>query len=137
MVSANPTDGGSVSGEGTYHHYQACTVRAIANDGYSFQKWTENGTQVSTNANYFFSVTANRNLVAHFVRGSHIINAVTGSNGSITPSGNVIVNDGGEQTFTITPNQDYEIKDIYIDGSSVGPSSTYTFTNVTEDHRIF
>lgn len=65
-VSANPANGGTVTGGGTYEQGQPCTVRATAATGYIFQKWTENGTQVSTNANYTFTVTSNRSLVAHF-----------------------------------------------------------------------
>ncbi len=69
-VSANPTNGGSVSGGGTYQQGQSCTVYATANEGYTFTNWTENGTQVSTNANYSFTVTGNRNLVANFQENS-------------------------------------------------------------------
>jgi len=65
-VSANPSSGGTVTGGGTYQQGQSCTVRATSTTGYFFQKWTENGNQVSTNSNYSFTVTSNRNLVAHF-----------------------------------------------------------------------
>ena len=65
-VSANPSAGGTVSGGGTYQQGQNCTVTATANSGYTFTNWTENGTQVSTNANYTFIVTSNRTLVAVF-----------------------------------------------------------------------
>ena len=39
---------------------------ATANSGYKFTNWTENGTQVSTNAGYTFEVTSNRTIVANF-----------------------------------------------------------------------
>lgn len=134
---AHPTAGGSVSGDGTYSPNQTCTVRATPNIGYVFEKWTENGTQVSTNTNYSFTVTSNRNLVAHFIRSTHTILTSVGANGSISPSGTISVAHGADQSFTITPDQDYQIKEIYIDGSAVGATSTYTFTNVIEDHRIY
>ena len=51
---------------GTYTHGQSCTVIATPNDGYSFVNWTENGTAVSTDATYTFTVTADRDLVANF-----------------------------------------------------------------------
>ena len=136
-VSANPSNGGSVSGGGNYNHGSSCTVHATPNSGYAFANWTLNGHQVSDNANLTFTVSSNQNLVAYFVQGAHTINATAGSNGSINPSGNVIIADGGEQTFTIIPDQDYEIKEVYIDGSAIGSTSTYTFTNVTEDHKIY
>ncbi len=65
-VSASPSSGGTVSGGGTYQQGQSCTVHATANSGYTFTNWTEGGSQVSTNANYTFTVTGNRTLVANF-----------------------------------------------------------------------
>lgn len=66
-VSANPAEGGTVSGgEGLYYYGQTCTLNAEANAGYSFYYWMENGTIVSTEAHYSFPVTGNRNLVAVF-----------------------------------------------------------------------
>ena len=65
-VSSNPTNGGTVNGGGTYDQGQSCTVMATANTGYTFTNWTENGTAVSTNANYTFTVSGDRTLVANF-----------------------------------------------------------------------
>ena len=65
-VSANPTNGGTVTGGGAFAAGQNCTVVAIADDCYAFVNWTENGTVVSTNPNYTFAVNANHNLVANF-----------------------------------------------------------------------
>ena len=52
---------------GTYYQGDVCNVTATANDGYSFVNWTENGTVVSTDASYTFTVTSDRELVANFV----------------------------------------------------------------------
>jgi len=65
-VSANPTTGGTVSGDGEYDENTSVTVSATANSGYSFVKWTENGEQVSTDASYTFTATSDRTLVAEF-----------------------------------------------------------------------
>jgi len=64
------------------------------------------------------------------------ITASAGSNGSIVPSGEIIVEQGSDQSFTITPNANYQVADVLVDGSSVGAESLYTFNNVTEDHSI-
>ena len=66
IVSANPSNGGTVTGSGTYQQGQQCTVTATANNGYTFVNWTENGGVVSTNASYAFTVTGDRSLVANF-----------------------------------------------------------------------
>ncbi len=52
---------------GTYYQGDVCNVTATANEGYSFVNWTENGTVVSTDASYTFTVTSDRELVANFV----------------------------------------------------------------------
>lgn len=43
---------------------------------------------------------------------------------------------GRDQTVTITPNEGYKIKDVKIDGESVGPVSEYTFKRVKENHTV-
>ena len=40
------------------------------------------------------------------------------------------------QTLTILPDSGYKIKDVKVDGVSVGAVSSYTFNNVTSDHTI-
>lgn len=65
-VSKSPSAGGTASGGGTYPAGSSVTVVATPNSGYRFVKWTEGGTQVSTNASYTFSANADRSLVANF-----------------------------------------------------------------------
>ncbi len=135
-VIANPSNAGSVSGGGSYTYGQTCTVTASANNGYAFTNWTENGSQVSTNASYSFTVTGNRNLVANFAQNTHTIHASAGANGIITPSGTITVAHGANQSFSMIPDSDYEVQEVYIDGNPIGAMTSYTFTNVTADHYI-
>ena len=65
-VSASPTEGGTVTGGGTFAGNASCTVTGTPGTGYHFVRWTENGTEVSTNAGYVFTLTANRTLMAVF-----------------------------------------------------------------------
>ncbi|MBO6025557.1 MAG: hypothetical protein J6P83_12005, partial [Bacteroidales bacterium] len=53
-------------GYGLYASGESCTLIAMANSGYTFTNWTENGSEVSTDMNYTFTVTGSRNLVANF-----------------------------------------------------------------------
>ena len=68
-ATANPEEGGTVTGGGTYTYGANVTVTATANTGYTFTNWTENGTEVSTSASYTFTANSDRNLVANFGRG--------------------------------------------------------------------
>lgn len=65
-VSASPAAGGTVTGGGTYEEGDKVTLTATPAEGYKFVNWTENGSVVSTNAAYTFTVTGNRTLVANF-----------------------------------------------------------------------
>jgi hypothetical protein len=58
------------------------------------------------------------------------------ANGSISPSGNVVIIEGEDQTFDITPDPGYQVANVNVDGSSVGAVTQYTFTNVQFDHTI-
>jgi hypothetical protein len=67
---------------------------------------------------------------------THAIAASAGAHGSITPAGSVDVNEGASQTFTIAPEQDYQVLEVRVDGTLIGTATSYTFNNVTEDHTI-
>jgi hypothetical protein len=65
------------------------------------------------------------------------ISATAGANGAISPSGNFPVNYGSNQSFTITPNTDYSIAFVAVNGVSVGAVSSYTFTNIQATYDIY
>lgn len=69
-LSALPAEGGSVSGAGTFVQDTTVTVRAVANHGWHFLYWQQNGTTVSSDSLYSFVVTGNTALVAVFGVGS-------------------------------------------------------------------
>ncbi len=56
--------------------------------------------------------------------------------GSISPLGIVNVSYGGSQTFSITPAPGYHIGDVLVDGSSVGPLTSRSFSGITDNHTI-
>ncbi|WP_322925453.1 InlB B-repeat-containing protein, partial [Paenibacillus campi] len=62
---------------------------------------------------------------------SYAITLKASAGGTISPSSLPAVLKGSNQTLTFTPDAGYSIKDVLIDGKSVGAVSTYTFTNVS------
>ena len=66
----------------------------------------------------------------------YTIKATAGAGGSISPSGNVSVREGRDQTFTITPDKGYAVSNVKIDGKSIGAVKSYTFENVSRTHTI-
>ena len=65
-----------------------------------------------------------------------VITATADEHGKIEPAGTIAVPKGGNKTFTITPDSGYCIKDVLVDGKSVGAVTEYKFENVTEAHKI-
>lgn len=136
-VSSNPSNGGSVTGGGTYQQGQSCTVSATAATGYTFNNWTENGSVVSTNANYTFTVNNNRTLVANFsVQAPTYTISVSSyptNGGSVTGGGSY--NYGQSCTVTATASPDYTFLWWTVNGIQVSTNANYTFT-VTSDRTL-
>ena len=66
----------------------------------------------------------------------YTIKAAAGEGGSIAPNGYVAVSAGLDKSFAIAAAEGYEIKDVLVDGVSVGAVSDYTFKNVWKNHTI-
>ncbi|WP_084426590.1 InlB B-repeat-containing protein [Aequorivita capsosiphonis] len=134
-TSANPTAGGTTSGDGTYGFEQSVTVNATNSIGYEFINWTENGTVVSTNANYTFLAQADRNLIANFELETYQINAQANPTnaGTITGAGNYTY--GDNCTLSATENTGYTFNNWTENGTVVSTNANYSFT-VTENKSL-
>lgn len=66
----------------------------------------------------------------------HTITASANHGGAITPPDAVIMNHGSSRVYTITHDNNYRISDVKVDNISVGPVSSYTFSNITANHTI-
>jgi hypothetical protein len=67
---------------------------------------------------------------------THTITATAGSGGSITPQGNVTIEQGSDITFTITPDPGFSVDEVRVDGDAVDITTTYMFSNVSGNHTI-
>ena len=134
-VSAHPSNGGTVTGGGTFQEGQSCTVRATANAGYTFVNWTENGNQVSSDANYTFTVNGDRSLVANFTAASYTISATVTPEGSGTITGAGGYENGQSCTLRATANTGYVFEKWTENGTQVSTNAAYTFT-VTSSRNL-
>ena len=60
-----------------------------------------------------------------------------GKGGTVSPSGSVSVEAGGSITIAAIPDQGYELRELRIDGVSVGAVGEYTIENVRESHSVY
>ena len=129
-TSSNPSAGGTTSGSGSYQSGQSRTVTATANSGYTFSNWSENGTSVSTNSSYTFTLSGNRTLVANFTQNIEYNTISTSSSPSAggTTSGSGTYQSGQSRTVTATANNGYTFSNWSESGTPVSTSSSYTFT---------
>ncbi|MCX6063129.1 MAG: InlB B-repeat-containing protein, partial [Caldiserica bacterium] len=85
----------------------------------------------------FTNVTAAHTIAASFAINTYTIVASADLGGNISPSGNVTVNHGASQSFTISPSTGYHVSSILVDGAPATlTAAAYTFTSVTAGHTI-
>ena len=127
-VSCQPTEGGTVDGGGSFVEGSQQTVRATANAHYVFQNWTENGTEVSTSAEYTFVVDRNRTLVANFAIKQYHIGATANPSSGGTISGIGDYDYGHSCTLTANATAGYEFVCWTENDNVVATDATYSFT---------
>ena len=140
--------GGTVEGNPDTYTIEtvAFTLKNPTKSGYTFTGWSGTGLDGENNMTVTIpkGSTGNRSYTAHWRynggggRGYsyYTIKTTAGTGGSISPSGNVSVREGRDQTFTITPDKDYAVANVKIDGKSIGAVKSYTFENVRRTHTI-
>ncbi len=138
-ITSSAGANGSISPSGAvnvnYGGSQTFTI--TPNTGYRVVDVVVDGASVGAVTSYTFTnVMANHTIVANFAILTYTIDASAGPNGSISPSGSIVVNYGANPTFGFTPNPGYQIEDVLVDGVSVGPVISYTFSAVTANHTI-
>jgi hypothetical protein len=138
-ITASASQGGAIfpSGSVSVTPSNSQTFTISPNTGYKIKDVKVDGVSVGAVSTYTFSsVTSDHTIEASFEAINFTITASAGSNGSISPSSTITVNYGDSRTFTITPDKGYKIRDVKVDGKSVGAVSTYTFSNITDNHTI-
>lgn len=133
--------GGSISPSGivTVNHGSNSTFTLTPNTGYHIADLIRNPgasvlNSVVNNQYTANNITANFTLTASFSN-QYKITASAGYGGSISPSGQVYVNQGSTPTFYITPDGYFQISSVYVNGSYIGQVTSYTFPSVQTDNQ--
>ncbi|MBS4027615.1 MAG: hypothetical protein KGZ58_03165, partial [Ignavibacteriales bacterium] len=139
ITVATPTNGTiSPTGPVTTNYGTSQTFTITPNTGYHIVNVTING-EVNLGAvtqHTFTNIASNYSLAATFEINGYVIVASAGTNGSIAPSGNVNVNYGSDQNFTITSNEGYHIDSVFVDGEYIGDDAEYEFSALDTNHTI-
>ncbi len=119
-------DGNTLKTQTVIHGGAAGAPDVPAATGFAFTGWDQG----------YDNITGNITVTAQYASlPTYTITAFAGSNGSISSSPSVIYEDDSV-TYTITPAVNYHITEVYIDDSSYGEISSYTFTEIEANHTI-
>lgn len=128
-VTTNPS--GTTFTAGT-----SVTLTAAPSSGSTFAGWS--GACSGTSQTCTVTMNSNVSVGVSFIvtTQTYTITASSGIGGSISPVGTATVPMGGTKTYTITPRIGYAISNVKVDGVSKGKITSYTFRNVTTNHKI-
>ena len=131
-ATANPTAGGTIAGAGNYEYDTTCTLTATPATGYHFVNWTVNGTEVTTEATFSFTVTQDSTFVANFELNSYAIAATANPTAGGTIAGAGSYDYGQTATLTATPSTGYHFVNWTQGATEVTTEASFSFT-VTQD----
>ena len=124
-------------GATTVNYGGSQTYTMTPNTGYHIDSVFVDGSYISnTSPDTIKNVTANHTITVKYKINTYTITAVSGAGGTVTPAGTTTVDYNGSQTYTISPDAQYHIDSVTVDGSNVGAVASYPFTSVASNHTI-
>ena len=129
-VAATASEGGFVSGAGTYAVGETVTLKAGHNEEYEFIRWTSNASEIATTKEFSFVLTCDTSFVAIFKRiGYNMVAALPNNDNYGTVSGGGSYRSGTEVTLTATPINEYYYFVNWTSGTdTLSDDNTITFT---------
>jgi hypothetical protein len=105
--------------------------------GYHLESLFVDGSPVKpTDQLTFRNVTASHDVEARFDVNTYTIQASAGVHARISPSGPIEVKHGESQTFLLTADPGYQVKEVLLDEKPAPADMIYTLSNVHADHRL-
>ena len=139
-ITASAGDHGTISpsGEKPVKKGGSQTYTITPDHCYRIESVEVNGEPVETpHSPYTVSdIQSNSTIHVSFVRRTHTVTASAEAGGIISAPGTRTVNCGDSKTYTITADPLYKIRDVRVNGASVGAKGAYTFASITRDSTI-
>ncbi|MCX8480504.1 MAG: fibronectin type III domain-containing protein, partial [Sediminibacterium sp.] len=139
-ITAIAGNGGGISPQGTSAANYGTTPNytITPNTGYLIDSVFVNNTLVNiVNTNYTFdTIKSNQTIRVVFKLQTFSITSSAGTGGSISYMGDSIVNYGSNLSYIIAPNTGFTIDSLIVDGVVQLNNNIYTFSNITDNHRV-
>ena len=81
-------------------------------------------------------ITKNHTVEVNFAKYSYAISARAGYFGSVSNEGETWYEYGSDVTYSFTPNEGYEVEEVWVDGQSQGAIDSYDFTDIQSYHSV-
>ncbi|MDZ4132272.1 MAG: InlB B-repeat-containing protein, partial [Dethiobacteria bacterium] len=139
-LNAFPAEGGTVNGAGSYASDSTATVKATANEGYSFIRWNEKDEKISSDAELSFKVLSDRELTAIFEiiaeeePEAFTLTLTSNPSDSGTLEGSGEYEESAEVPITAVPAEGYEFVNwtLGVNGEELSTEAAYTYTMPAE-----
>jgi len=133
LITASASTGGTITPSGSIAAVKGAnkTFTLTVNESYQLNDVLVDGVSVGKVLSYTFTnIQISHTIAAVFGLITYQIISTSGLHGTITPLGTTTVNYGVSQGYIITPDEDYIIQDIIIDGVNYDlPASGTLFIN--------
>jgi len=117
---------------------ESITYNIIPESDYKIKEVLVNNVSLGKINNYpFINVIENQTIQANFQSILYSITITSNYGGDITPSETTIVRESDDYNFSCKPYSTYEIKDVLVDGKSIGKTQSHTLWSITKNHTIF
>jgi hypothetical protein len=138
-VTALAYENGQISPSGSMPVKDGDSVQFIISpdEHYDIDSVIVNNVYVGKVGTYTFrNVRGDSTIRAVFKIITHTVTSTAGQHGSISPQGDVVVNDGDQVSFTMLPDNGYVVSSVTINGNPSGIKNSYIFYNVRGDSAV-
>lgn len=136
-VTVTPAENGKIIGNdsGYISYTDSYTYVFIPDEGYCVKDVIVNGESVGAVSFYTFTETmCDQTLEVVFQQATFTVHTSASEHGTVTPT--FSSSRGKSYSVVFTPDSWYKVKEVIIDGVSVGVVDTYTFFDVDSDHSV-
>lgn len=147
-MTAEAGEGGTITPAGaqTVNYGTDVTYEINANEGWYIAStdidgvtttYTQDDAVVTLTIPYT-AINADHNISVTFAQFMYTITATAGTHGTVNGAEAVSANIayGSNYALTFTPDANYQVADVVVDGVTVGAVDSYEFINVTANHTV-
>ncbi len=137
-VSADPAEGATVTGAGTFAAGASVSIGCTPAEGYRFDYWAQDGVRCSEEPRFTYTVTPeNTVFVAHMAKiATHRLNLLTNIEGAATLTGAGEYYPNSVVEIGCTPNTDYHFQYWLLDGKFYSHEKECTYTMGDKDATL-